>query len=73
MNRLEELIKEYCPDGVEYKKLKDVAMVTSGSSAPQKADSFCVDGIPFCRTSDVGKAHLSIDFSDIADKITAQA
>jgi len=24
MSKLDELIKEYCPDGVEYKKIKEV-------------------------------------------------
>ena len=30
MNKLEELIKEHCPDGVEYKKLSKVASVERG-------------------------------------------
>ena len=68
-----EMIKELCPDGVEYKTLGEVAKVTSGSSAPQNTSDFSEDGIPFCRTSDVGKVHLSVDFDNISDKITEDA
>ena len=32
MNRLEQLIKELCPNGVEYKKLGDVALYSQISS-----------------------------------------
>ena len=32
MSKLEDLIKEYCPDGVEYKKLKDVSIMQRGIS-----------------------------------------
>ena len=73
MTRLNELINELCPDGVEYKTLGEVAKVTSGSSAPQKSSDFSKNGIPFCRTSDVGKIHLSVDFDNIADRITETA
>lgn len=30
MSRLDELIKELCPDGVEYKKLKEVLTIKNG-------------------------------------------
>lgn len=33
MSRLEELIRQLCPDGVEYKKLKDCTEMKRGSSA----------------------------------------
>ena len=29
MSRLEELIQQYCPNGVEYKPLKDILRITS--------------------------------------------
>jgi len=44
MSKLDELIKEYCPDGVEYKKLKDIATITRGGSLQKK--DFCDSGIP---------------------------
>ena len=71
--KLNELIKELCPNGVEYRTLGEVAKVTSGSSAPQASSDFSKNGIPFCRTSDVGKIHLSVDFNEIADRITETA
>lgn len=73
MSKLQELIQELCPDGVEYKKLGEVAKVTSGSSAPQTNSDFSKTGTPFCRTSDVGKVHLSVDFDNISDRITDSA
>lgn len=33
MSRLEELIQQHCPDGVEYKKLGDVCLMERGTSA----------------------------------------
>lgn len=44
MSRLEELIAEYCPDGVEYKKLSDIATITRGGSLQKK--DFCENGVP---------------------------
>lgn len=73
MSKLQELIQKLCPNGVEYKKLGEVAKVISGSSAPQKSSDFSDYGIPFCRTSDVGKVHMSVDFSEISDRITETA
>ncbi len=73
MSKLQELIKQHCPNGVEYKKLGEVAKVISGSSAPQKSSDFSDYGIPFCRTSDVGRVHMSVDFSEISDRITETA
>ena len=36
MSKLDELIKEYCPDGVEYKKLGDIASISRGGSFQKK-------------------------------------
>ena len=36
MSRLDELIAELCPDGVEYKKLGEVATITRGGSFQKK-------------------------------------
>lgn len=36
MSRLEELIQELCPDGVEYKKLGDVAEISRGGNFQKK-------------------------------------
>ena len=40
MSRLEELIQQHCPDGVEYKKLGDVCEVLTGGEAPED----CIKG-----------------------------
>ena len=36
MSRLDELIAELCPNGVEYKRLKDVATITRGVNFQKK-------------------------------------
>ena len=44
MTKLEQLIKELCPNGVEYKKLGDVATISRGGNFQKK--DFCEDGVP---------------------------
>lgn len=44
MTKLEQLIKELCPNGVEYKKLGEVASISRGGSFQKK--DFCEDGVP---------------------------
>ena len=44
MSKLDELIQEYCPDGVEYKKLGEIATISRGGNLQKK--DFCSDGIP---------------------------
>lgn len=44
MSKLDELIAELCPDGVEYKALKEVCELVRGNGL-QKAD-FADDGLP---------------------------
>ena len=58
-------------DGIDYNEIKlgDVAEISSGNSAPQNPDLFENGIYPFCRTSDVGLAHISNKFSDIQDKL----
>ena len=41
MNRIEQLIAELCPDGVEFKELSEVAVIGTGSSNGNEAT---VDG-----------------------------
>ena len=40
MNRIDELIAELCPDGVEYKALGEVGTFTRGSGIQKKWSSF---------------------------------
>ena len=44
MSKLEELIQRLCPDGVEYKKLGDIATITRGGNLQKK--DFTDTGIP---------------------------
>ena len=37
MSKLEELIKEFCPNGVEYKKLGNVCIVETGGEPPENS------------------------------------
>lgn len=48
-------------------ELKEVAEIGAGNSAPQNKELFENGIYPFCRTSDVGKVHLSANFSEITD------
>lgn len=36
MSKLAELIKELCPDGVEYKKLNEISEMKRGTSVTKK-------------------------------------
>lgn len=44
MSRLEELIRELCPNGVEYKKLGDIASISRGGNFQKK--DFVDSGVP---------------------------
>ena len=44
MSRLEELLAELCPNGVEYKKLGEIATISRGGNLQKK--DFCSDGVP---------------------------
>ena len=36
MSKLDELIQELCPDGVEYRQLGDIATISRGGSLQKK-------------------------------------
>ena len=57
---------------VVWKPLGEVAEVSAGNSAPQDNDLFTNGVYPFCRTSDVGKVHHSINFHQIQDKLNEE-
>lgn len=44
MSRLEELIAEFCPNGVEYKKLGDFSKISRGGNFQKK--DFSDNGVP---------------------------
>ena len=43
MSKLEELLAELCPDGVEYKALREVGTMIRGNGLQKK--DFCSDGV----------------------------
>ncbi len=72
MNRLEELIEEMCPDGVEYKKLGDIANIARGAS-PRPIKNFLTDkddGINWIKIGDVKTGEKYI--TETAEKITKE-
>lgn len=54
MNRFEKLIEEYCPEGVEFKKLKDICKnITSGGTPLSTMAKYYNGNIPWLRTQEV--------------------
>ena len=53
MSKLEELIKEFCPNGVEYKKLTDIASVLYGYPCDAALFNESGKGRPLARIRDV--------------------
>ena len=62
MNKLEQLIKELCPNGVEYKKLGEVCTFHNGDRGknyPSHAD-YCEMGVPFINAGDLENGTVNI-------------
>ena len=57
MSKLEELIKKMCPDGVEYKKLKEVTDFVQGFAC--KNNTFKNEGIGLVRTTNIQDKSVS--------------
>jgi len=53
-------------------ELGEVAAVSAGNSAPQDKNLFQGGTHPFCRTADVGKVHISSNFTEISDHLNEQ-
>ena len=54
MSKIEELIKQYCPDGVEIKKIKDICNnITSGGTPSSGVSAYYGGDIPWLRTQEV--------------------
>lgn len=71
MSRLEELISKLCPDGVEYKKLGDIAVILRGAS-PRPIKNFVTvdkDGVNWIKIGDVTPGSKYITKSE--QKITS--
>jgi type I restriction enzyme, S subunit len=72
MNKIEELIQQYCPNGVEFKELQDVFEIKNGYT-PSKANlEFWTNGtIPWFRMEDI-RTNGKI-LSDSIQHITSEA
>lgn len=64
-----EKTTDYSQCQYEMVKLGDVADISAGNSAPQDETLFENGIYPFCRTSDIGKVHISSNFTNISDKL----
>lgn len=55
MSKLDEMIRELCPDGVEYKKLGEIATVLRGASPRpiKKYITNSTDGVNWIKIGDV--------------------
>ena len=54
MSRLREMIKKLCPDGVEYRKLKEIFDTRNGYTPSKSNDSYWENGtIPWFRMEDI--------------------
>ena len=60
MSRLDELIKELCPNGVEYKKTKDI--VQEKFWIMPETPNFIEEGIPYITSKNIKNGF--IDFKD---------
>ena len=59
MTKLEELMRKYCPNGVETKKLCEVCRFQNGFAF--KSNLFKEEGLPIIRISNISKGKLSSD------------
>lgn len=55
------------------KPLGEVAQVTAGDPAPQRAEDFSDDGIPFVRMQDVGRFGQTTCLAETKDRLSASA
>lgn len=61
MSKLEELIKEFCPNGVEHVKLCDVADFRAGSSFPEREQGRKAERYPFYKVVDMNKTQIYME------------
>ncbi|MDY6065491.1 MAG: restriction endonuclease subunit S [Finegoldia sp.] len=72
MSRLDQLIKELCPNGVEYRKLKDVFDIRNGYTPSKKNKNYWENGtIPWFRMEDLREQGKIVN--DSKQHITSEA
>ena len=62
MSKIEELIEQYCPEGVEFKELGEVMTITRGAS-PRPISNYVTNdpnGIPWIKIGDVNSKYKYI-------------
>lgn len=72
MSRLEELIQQLCPDGVEYRPFGEMAVIVRGAS-PRPIKNFITaraDGVNWIKIGDVKPGSKYI--TETAEKITSE-
>ena len=68
MNKIDEMIRELCPDGVKRVKLREVCRFQNGFAF--KSDKFREDGEPILRITNIGDGYVNLDnlvYFDIED------
>ena len=68
MNKIETLIKQHCPDGVEFKKLGEVCEFRNGFAF--KSSKFKREGLPIIRITNIQNKNVdttSLVFFDKKD------
>lgn len=69
MKNTNVITKHKLPDSWEMVDLGEISKVSSGNPAPQNKTLFKDGKYPFCRTSDVGRIHISNNFTQIRDHL----
>ena len=69
MNKIQQLIQQYCPKGVEFKKIQDICKkITSGGTPLTSRSEYYNGNIPWLRTQEVDW----IEITDTSIKITEE-
>ncbi|MCZ2204435.1 restriction endonuclease subunit S [Bartonella sp. A05] len=72
MSRIDDLIKQYCPNGVEYKELQELFEMKYGYTPSKSNKKFWVNGaIPWFRMDDIRKNGTIL--SESLQKVTEEA
>ena len=61
MSKLEELIQQYCPDGVEYKTLEEVCEFRAGWGFPEVEQGLTEGKYPFYKVGDMNNSEMYMD------------
>jgi len=65
MSKIDELIAQYCPNGVEYKKLGEVCEYVRGITYSKKDESQSLSGIKVLRANNISLKTNTLNFNDV--------